>query len=278
MGKFGRCSTSRECMMNIDPAMAAVFEPTLALVLFCAAAAFVAGFIDSIAGGGGLITLPALMVAGVPTHNVLGTNKFQAALGTGVALGVFARGHYVLWRIALVSLPFCLVGAAAGSRLALAIDETVLHKILVALLPLAMVVTLLPKKERKAGDDALHQVAFKVLLPLLSFVLGLYDGFFGPGTGSFIIMAFHWILRLGLVESSATAKVLNLASNVGALVVFLVGGQVLWALAIPMAAASIIGNALGSQLAIRLGGKAVRRFLVVSLALLFATLVYRTFF
>lgn len=263
----------------MNASLALGFEPTLAVILFCAMAAFVAGFIDSIAGGGGLVTLPALMVAGVPTYNVLGTNKFQAALGTGVALGVFARGHYVLWRIALVSLPFCLVGAAAGSRLALAIDEVLLHKILVGLLPLAVIVTLLPKKERPGnGEEALHRVAFKILLPILSFVLGLYDGFFGPGTGSFIIMAFHWILRIGLVESSATAKVLNLASNVGALVVFLVGGQVLWVLAVPMALASITGNALGSRLAIRLGEKAVRRFLVASLALLFATLVYRTFF
>ena len=272
--------------MIVDPALAqadgaslfepSIFEASLGVVLFCAAAALAAGFIDSIAGGGGLVTLPALMLAGVPAHHVLGTNKFQASLGTGVALGVFARGHYVLWRIALVSVPLCLLGAAAGSRLALAIDEALLHKILVALLPIAMMVTLLPKKER-AGDGDLHPAAFRILLPALSFVLGLYDGFFGPGTGSFMIMAFHWILRIGLVRASATAKVLNLATNVGALAVFLVGGQVLWALALPMAAASITGNALGSRLAIRLGEKAVRRFLVVSLSLLLATLLYRTF-
>lgn len=250
---------------------------SLTTVLICAAAAFAGGFIDAVAGGGGLVTMPALLLTGVPPHLALGTNKVSSCLGTGVALGNFARSHLVLWRLALTGLPFALLGSWGGSILALHVHADLLGKILVGLLPVGMCATLLPKKERQDGGTPSHGSRLRLLLPLVCLLVGAYDGFFGPGTGSFLILAFHWILRIGLIEASATSKVLNLASNFGALVAFVWNGSVVWLLALPMAAGSIAGNWLGSRMAIRIGGRVVRRFLTVSLSLLLLTLVWQYF-
>lgn len=243
------------------------------------AAAFAGGFIDAIAGGGGLVTMPALLLTGVPPHMALGANKFSACLGTCVALGNFARSRLVLWRVALAGLAFSLIGSWAGARLALHVEPALLGKILVGLLPVGMCATLMPRKERAGGlgEVTLHGPRLWLLTPMVCLLIGAYDGFFGPGTGSFLILAFHWILRMGLMEASATSKVLNLASNFAGLMVFMINGVVVWSLALPMAAACCLGNWLGSRLAIRVGPAAVRRFLMVSLSLLLLTLVWQYF-
>ncbi|MDO5538237.1 MAG: TSUP family transporter [Desulfovibrionaceae bacterium] len=252
-----------------------MFTLTLGILALCSLAAFVAGFIDSIAGGGGLITIPALLLAGVPPHYALGTNKVQACVGTTVSLAMFASGHLVLWRLALLGLPFSLAGSAMGSSLALYLDSAVLGKILLGLLPFAMCMTLLPKRKEDVPALPLEGARFWTATPLISTCIGCYDGFFGPGTGTFFILAFHWVLRQGLVQASATTKVLNLASNFSAMVVFIWNGKVLWPLAACMLAASVAGNWLGSRTAMRIGARAVRFFLTISLALLMATLVWR---
>lgn len=259
----------------MDPT-AFVLTPEVAL--FCSVIALVAGFVDSIAGGGGLLTMPALLLSGVPPHLALGTSKIQATLGTTAALAMFAHGHCVLWRLALWGLGFSLLGSALGSSFALWMDEAVLGGVMLALLPFAMVFSLLPKKERPETGKEPEGMAFWLGMPLICLVLGAYDGFFGPGTGTFLILGLHWILRLDLVRSSATSKVLNLGSNVGALAVFAWHGQYVLLLALPMVVASILGNCFGSRTAMRVGAKAVRRFLTVSLGILFCTLVVRTFF
>lgn len=250
-----------------------MFSATFGTIAFCSLAAFVAGFIDSIAGGGGLITLPALLLAGVPPHLALGTNKMQSSMGTAVALASFANSNLVLWRLALAGLPFSLIGSGIGSKLALFLSDELLGTILIVLLPIAMVCTLVPKKERKSASTS---GSSRILVPIVCLVIGVYDGFFGPGTGSFLILAFHWIVGIGLVHASATVKVLNLASNLGALGIFLWSGQIIWAIALPMVVASIVGNWLGSRTAMRLGARAVRLFLTVSLGLLLLTLIVRS--
>ena len=251
----------------------------LTTILVCSGATFIAGIVDSIAGGGGLITVPAMLLMGVPPHATLGTGKFATSLGTGLALFNFARSNLVLWRIAGLGVIFSLLGAYAGSVLAMHLDSALLGKVLVALLPVGMAVTLIPKKEMQiTAPLSVTGFRFWVFVPLVSLLVGGYDGFFGPGAGSFFILAFHWILRMGLIEASATSKVFNLASNVGALVGFLVAGQVLFALALPMAAASMAGNWVGSKMAIRAGAGMVRKFLTISLSLLMGTLIWRYFF
>lgn len=268
---------------------------TATTAVACGAAALAGGFIDAIAGGGGLLTMPAMLLTGVPPHLALGTGKISASLGTGVAVCAFASSRLVLWRLALAGLAFSLLGSWIGSLLALQVSAEVLGKVLVGLLPVGILITLAPKRERQpartAASDpapsraglAAHSRAaesgprFWLLTPLVCLGIGIYDGFFGPGTGSFLILALHWILRVGLIEASATAKVLNLGSNVGASAAFIWHGTVFWPLALIMTAFSMLGNWLGSRTAIRVGPAAVRRFLGASLALLLITLIWRFF-
>lgn len=251
---------------------------TLGLLLFCAGSAMLGGFIDAIAGGGGLITIPALLIAGVPPHHALAVNKVSACTGTSVAVCVFARHGLVRWRIAIPGCLFSIMGTWAGSTLALCMDSAILGKILVLLLPIGMCATLLPRaKNDYFSSCRISGLRFYLLLPAICLVIGAYDGFFGPGTGSFLIIALHWVLLMPLIMSSATAKVLNLASNMGGAAVFIMHGQVLWPLAFPMIFGGVAGNWLGSRLAIRVGAKAVRRFLTVSLALLLVTLLWQYF-
>lgn len=250
---------------------------SLTTAVACGGAALVGGFIDAIAGGGGLLTVPALLLTGVPPHLALGTNKVSSFMGTAVALGTFARSHLVLWRLALAGLAFSLLGAWAGSLLALKVSSAVLGKILVGLLPVGMLLTLAPRRGREAAPGALSGARLWVLTPLVCLAIGIYDGFFGPGTGSFLILALHWVLNIGLMEASATAKVLNLGSNGGAVVAFIWHGSVFWPLAALMTACSMLGNWFGSRTAIRVGARAVRRFLLVSLGLLLVTLIWRYF-
>ena len=250
---------------------------TLTTAVACGGAALVGGFIDAIAGGGGLLTVPALLLTGVPPHLALGTNKVSSFMGTAVALGTFARSHLVLWRLALAGLAFALLGAWLGSLLALQVSSAVLGKVLVGLLPVGMLLTLAPRREREAAPAALSGPRLWLLTPLVCLAIGVYDGFFGPGTGSFLILALHWVLSIGLMQASATAKVLNLGSNGGAVLAFIWHGSVLWPLAALMTACSMLGNWFGSRTAIRVGAKAVRRFLLVSLGLLLVTLVWRYF-
>lgn len=249
---------------------------TAGIVIFCTCAGFVAGFIDSIAGGGGLITIPALLLSGLPPQLALGTNKVGCCLGTGVAMLNFARSNLILWRLALLGVGFSLVGSGIGTELALYISPDVLGKVLVILLPFAMLATLMPKKEQNR-PQLTGGLRYWIMAPLCFLVVGIYDGFFGPGTGSILILALHWVLRVSLIEASATSKVMNFASNFGAMILFIWNGAVLWSVGLPMMAANIAGNWLGSRLAIKVGAEAVRRFLWVSLSLLLATLVWRFF-
>ena len=249
---------------------------SLSVILICSGAALVAGFIDAIAGGG-LITLPALLLANVPSHNALACNKISAALGTATAVGTFARSHLIQWRLSLVGVAFALLGSGIGAHISLLFDNAVLGKILVCLLPVGMAATLLPKKDMAHNLTVDSGPRLWLLTPLVCLLIGVYDGFYGPGTGSFIILALHFIVRIGLIQASATAKVINLGSNLAAAVSFVLAGKVLWLLALPMAAASITGNWLGSRTAVRVGPQAVRRFLTVSLGLLFCTLLFEFF-
>ncbi len=238
---------------------------------------FMAGLIDSIAGGGGLLRLPALLVAGVPPQQALGTNKFVGAMGTGAAMLNFARKGLILWKLALIGIPCALLGSAAGSKCILTFDTQTAGKILIALLPVAAIITLIPRRS-KSCKETFSSLDVHLLTPLICFGVGFYDGFFGPGAGSFFIIAFNLCLRMNLIQASALTKVFNLSSNLGSLIVFLIHGDVLFLYAIPMTVADVLGNLTGSQLAIRTGPTIVRRFLLLSLIILFVSLIWKYYF
>lgn len=254
-----------------------LMEISLPVMFFLMAAGFFAGLIDSVAGGGGLISLPAMLLAGVPPQTALGTGKFMATMGTGAAFISFARNGAIVWRIAAVGFFFSFAGSAAGARVALYVSNEVLGKAILCLLPVAALLTFIPVRKTLSGAEA-GKASLYLLTPAVCACIGFYDGFFGPGTGSFLLLALHLILGLGLVSASGTAKVFNLASNISGLAVFLFYGKVWFLIAIPMAAANIAGNMAGARLALRGGPAVVRNMLLFSLALLFASLIARYYF
>jgi len=227
--------------------------PALALLVV---ASFVAGTVDAIAGGGGLITLPALLAAGLPPALALGTNKGQSVFGSGAALLRYARAGLVDGRVARVTFPAGLVGSLGGAALVLLVPPTLLRPVVLALLVVVAVVLAFrptaPSAPRASAHRSLHVAA------AIALVIGAYDGFFGPGTGTFLIFGFVIFFGAGMREASADAKVVNFASNLAAVALFASRGLVAWNVALPMAAGQFAGGLAGAHLAVRGGDRLVR--------------------
>lgn len=227
---------------------------------FLIAIAFLAGTIDAMAGGGGLLTIPALMAAGVPPVSALATNKLQSTIGTSSAFLTFWRaGHVDLRRFAWPA-----AGAFAGSVLGATTVQYISSGFLAALVPallIAMGLYFLLAPPMSSVDR--HARTGPAGLTLIISAIGFYDGFFGPGTGSFLTLTLVALGGLGLVRAIGNTKFLNLATNIAGLLAMIVGGHVLWLLGLSMAAANVAGNQLGARLAIRFGGRGVRPLLVI---------------
>lgn len=238
-------------------------------------AAFAAGTIDSIAGGGGLISLPALLLTGMSPQFAVGTNKFSAGVGCSISVIMFGRAKLIDWKLAAKGIFFSLFGAFIGAKAALALPPDILGKTFTIMLPLIAIVCLKPQKKDTTGTRETSYSMPKIIG--ICMCIGMYDGFFGPGTGTLMILGLFRVLKMELVMASGTAKVFNLASNISGLVTFMVSGHVFYTIAIPMAAASIAGNYLGTRLAITKGASFIRRILPISLAALFITLFLQYF-
>ncbi|QKV17398.1 TSUP family transporter [Oricola thermophila] len=238
-----------------------MFELAPDIVALLVIAAFAAGFVDSIAGGGGLITIPALLLAGAPPVTALGTNKLQGMFGAASATWSYARNGHV--RLAQQILPAVL--AFAGSILG-ALTATILPgEIFGAVLPLLLVAIAAYFLLRPGLDDIdraerMRPALFSMTIPPL---IGYYDGLFGPGTGSFFMLAFVALAGFGLLKATAHTKLLNLASNVGGLVLFAVAGAVYWKAGLLMGAAQFAGANLGSRVAMKGGARVIRPLLVI---------------
>ncbi len=232
---------------------------TLHIILLCLAA-MTAGIVDAIAGGGGLITLPAVLAAGLPPHVALGTNKGQAVFGSFAALVRFSRAGLVDGRLARVTFPFGLVGSLAGAGLVLLVKPEVLKPLVLVLL-IAVAVFLTFRKTPPASDapEPGPRPRAQAIGALVALGIGAYDGFFGPGTGTFLIVGFSTLLGHGLARASADAKVVNFASNLAAMALFALKGVVLWKVALPMAAAQFTGAYIGAHLAVKGGDTLVRK-------------------
>ncbi len=231
-----------------------------------ALAALFAGAVDAIGGGGGLVTLPLLMAVGVPPATAIATNKGQSVFGAAAALFRYARAGLVDRRAARATFPAAAAGSVGGAALVLLVPPSVLRPLVLVLLVAAAVAlavrpTAPPRTSRPPRSLA---VAAAVAL-----VLGAYDGFFGPGTGTFLIFAFVWLFHAGFQEASADAKVANFASNLAGVALFAANGLVLWSVALPMAGAQLLGGFLGAHLAVR-GGDRVVRLVVLAVALALA--------
>ncbi len=229
-------------------------------VLVLVAAALAAGVVDAIGGGGGLLTVPVLLAVGLPPHLALGTNKGQSVFGSTAALVRFARAGLVSLPRARLTIPLGFAGALVGATLVLRVDAAVLRPVVLALLLGAAV--FLVAIQPRAGA-AVTGGGAAVRAGLLALGVGAYDGFFGPGTGTFLVVGFAGLLALPLRQASAEAKAVNAASNLAALLLFAVRGTVLWRLALPMALGQLVGGWLGAHLAIH-GGDRVVRFVLLA--------------
>ncbi len=248
---------------------------TVWILLALMASAFAAGFIDSIAGGGGLILVPSFILAGLPPQVALGQEKIVSTLGTIAAIRNFVKNKKVIWTAVASGIPAGLIGAYVGAEAILYFDPDTVGKIIFGMLPIGIVISFIPKKDHHQSEQTINAKIIYFGVPLAVFIIGFYDGFFGPGTGSFLILVLHYLLKFDLVSASATSKLFNFSSNIGALIAFMLAGKLLYMLAIPLAMMNLIGNHLGSASAMKFGSGFVRKTLSVSLMLLMASLGYK---
>lgn len=232
----------------------------LTLVLL-AGAGLTAGFVDAIAGGGGLISVPVLLSVGVPPVGALATNKLQSAMGTSVAAFTYWRGGYVKLTRLVPAVAATFAGSFLGAFTVNSLDTSFLAIVVpVALIGVAGYFLLGP---RPSEVDKAARLSFSLFVPVMGFAVGFYDGLFGPGTGSFMTLGFVTLFGLGIVRASAHTKLLNLTSNLAALILFMWAGAVIWPAALAMASGQVIGGWLGAHTGIRYGARIIRPLVVL---------------
>lgn len=236
---------------------------------------FLGGFVDSIAGGGGIITIPAYLFTGMPAHFAMGCNKLSASVGTTGSTVRFLRHGAMDLKVALLAVAGSLAGSTVASRIVLLLDDRVLKTMVLIILPFVALVVLF-RKDPGADDlqpDKKRSLIRTIFLAvMIGLLIGGYDGLLGPGTGTFAIIAFTALMGYDLKTASGNAKALNLASNYAALITFVQAGTIYYEIALPAALCGLAGNFLGSGLAIRKGAKFIRPFLIVVLVLIFVSL------
>lgn len=228
-------------------------------------AVFVAGIVDAIAGGGGLITLPAYMLVGLPPHQAIGTNKMSSCMGTSIATFRLAREGYINFRLAVFAVVFALAGSYTGANISLMISNRLFKILMLFILPLTSVFVL----RTRNFDNTREPYEFKktcILSCIIAFVIGTYDGFYGPGTGTFLILLLTSIAHLSLKEANGLTKAINMTTNVTSLVVFLINGTVLIPLGLLAGLCNIAGNWIGISFFDKKGGAVVKPVMLLVLA------------
>lgn len=231
---------------------------------------FLGGFVDAIGGGGGLITLPAYLLAGLPMHQAIATNKLSSACGTTLATLRFIKNGLVNLKFAIPSVISAIIGSSIGARLSLLADEGLMEKLLFVVLPIAAFIVL-NKNLFKDKEEAIltpNTNAYFVSV-MAALIIGMYDGFYGPGTGTFLIIAFTVWGKMNVSTANAQAKTINLTTNLTSFTIFLLNGQVLFSLGIAGAICNMIGGYLGAGLVMQKGSKIVKPVILFVLFLLF---------
>lgn len=240
----------------------------LSTLLFVCPLFFLAGLVDGIGGGGGLISLPTYLLAGLPPHLAIGTSKLASCMGKAASICKFAKSGFVDWKLAPVPVIVSFVGSYVGASIALAIAQQTFEIVLLVLLPIVAFFVL-----RKQNTDAAHvDMPYRKRVGILSscaFVCNAYDGFYGPGSGTFLLLSFAKFAGLDIREAAAQTKVVNIAGAGMALVTFALAGQVAWLLGITAGLFSFFGSYVGSMLVVNNGAKIVRPIILIVLAALF---------
>jgi len=242
-------------------------------------AALFAGFVDSIVGGGGLIQLPALFAAFPNTMpaTLFGTNKLASIVGTTSAAIQYSRRVEIPWRVAGPGAVAALVGSWYGAKAVAYLDPSILRPLILALLVLVAVYTFLRKDLGSVSNEPAHGARSVSIALGVGGVIGFYDGFFGPGTGSFLIFLFIRLLGMDFLRASVSAKILNVATNLAAISFFVGNVELMWKLAVVMAVCNLTGSILGSRMALKHGTGFVRKMFLAVVTVLILRLAYDTF-
>ena len=248
-----------------------MLDPLVLLALM--GVGMLAGFVDAIAGGGGMLTVPALLSAGLPPVAALATNKMQSVVGTGMAVLTYWRRGYVNLRALLPAIAMTFAGSLLGALTVSRIDTSLLNvAVPVALIAIALYFLFAPQL---SDADKAARLPFGRFVPILGLAVGFYDGIFGPGTGSFFTIGFVLLFGLGLTRATGSTKALNLISNLAALAIFIPQGHVAWPVALVMALGQIVGGYIGARTGIRYGARLIRPLVVVvSIAMAIKLLVF----
>jgi len=234
---------------------------------------FLAGFVDSIAGGGGLISLPAYLIAGLGAHSAVATNKLSSTIGTSIATARYIKEGYVKWKIAVICAAAAMAGSSIGSSINLLIDDSVLKTVMLFLLPVTAFVVFRTKgfesEAQKETDAKTYLIASVIAL-----VIGAYDGFYGPGTGTFLLLCLTLLAGLGLKDANGITKIINLSSNVAAAVIFLINGKTIIVLGLIAGIFNALGNYFGSKLFVKDGARIVKPIMLSVLAVFFIKVLF----
>ncbi len=244
------------------------------LVLFFSG--LMAGFVDSIAGGGGIITLPALLAVGIPPHEALATNKLQSSFGSFTSAFNYARLGLMKPKELIVGIVFTFIGAAIGAIVVQYFKADSLVSFIIVMLVIIFIYTLLTPN--LGSNTSTHKMPKNLFYIIFGLAIGFYDGFFGPGTGSFWTMALVLLLGLNLKAATAQTKLFNFTSNIVSLVVFIYSGLVIWVAGLIMGVGQIIGAFLGSSLVHKKEVKFIRIFFLAIVALTIVKLIWQNYF
>ena len=235
---------------------------------------FAASLLDAVAGGGGLVSLPAYLLAGLPPHNAIATNKLSSSIGTCASTARFINNKCVDWPTAIPSAVLAVLGSIAGAKLILAIDDNAIRYIMLVLVPVLAFVVL---KKRDLSSVELEPVSRRrqfLIICTAALIVGMYDGFYGPGTGTFLLIAYTQLAKLPVRLAAGNVKIANLSSNIGSLAVFLYHGQAILPIGLISAVFAIAGHFIGAGLLLKNGTKIVKPFVLTVLSLLFIRLIY----
>jgi len=247
------------------------------IILLICGGVFLASFMDAIGGGGGIISVPTYLLAGLPTHFALGTNKLSSCIGTAASTYRYIKNGYVNWPLAVPSVILALIGAHFGTTLQLMVSEKYLQYMLLFVLPAVAFIIFKQKKLPEEQGD-INPWLQRAIVWGSSFIIGAYDGFYGPGTGTFLLLIFCNLAKMDVRTASGNMKLVNLASNVGAIITSLMAGKVLVGIGLIAAIFSITGHYLGAGLTIKNGSKIVRPVILIVLALLTVKVLAELFF
>ena len=267
-----------------------IYSYSITLLILCPLI-FLATFIDSIAGGGGLISLPAYLFVGLPIHTALGTNKLTASTGLTTAVLNYLRGGFVDFSAAVSGSIFALMGSFIGTWLALSLSPRVLQISLMIILPFVGIFTLVRQGAKTkqggetsgkagSGETGPGPLNFRlkiVICSLMGLVFGCYNGFFGPGTGMFMTLILSGLVRLDLVKSAGTTRVINFSSNIASMITWMINGKIFFPVAVPCMICAAAGAFFGSRMAIKGGKRFIRPVLALVAVLLFIKILLDLF-